>query len=416
MRICLLLAQGNMFAGGQGVYTYYLTQELVRLGHEVHLIVGPPYPDMPPGVQLHFVESYSSWRMWELRRFVLPENLAALLHPVNLAELATSSRGMFSDLGAFSLRAFSLFCDLRHKIKFDVVHDNQSLGYGSLLIRATGVPVVATLHHPLTLDRKHAMQGTKSTREKIKWIVFYPFFMQGLVARRTDRLIVVSRAVGQDAIREFAVRPEKLRVIHNGVDTQRFEPQALARRPNSLIFVGNSDNWTKGTRYLFAALARLRHLHFRLTMVGRVEAQLEWTVRLVDQLSLRDNIDFVGHVSTEQLADLYATSELAVCPSLYEGFGLPALEAMACGTPVVGTRTGGLPEVIEHGVTGLLVPPADVAALADAIARLMTDDRRRGEMGKAARDSAVERFSWASTAARTLDVYQEVAEEFRTRV
>jgi glycosyltransferase involved in cell wall biosynthesis len=142
--------------------------------------------------------------------------------------------------------------------------------------------------------------------------------------------------------------------------------------------------------------------------VDRPREALELAPRLVAELGLEDRVTFSGRVSREELVRLYSRSELMVSPSLYEGFGLPAAEAMACGTAVVATTAGAFPEVIEDGVTGLLVPPADAAALADAIARLMNDAALRRRMGEAGRARIEEHFTWRQTALKTAALYEEV--------
>jgi len=411
MRVCFLLHQGNMYSGGQGVYLSNLTRELAAIGHEVHVIVGPPWPDTAPDVAIHRVKTFSVYRLLETGRpWFYGRDPLEFFQPLNFYELATSRMGMFSVMFAFSFRAYQAFRELSACLHFDLVHDVQVLGYGTLLIRALGLPVVANIHHPLAIDRRNAVLQARTVREKMRRIAFYPFWMQELTARRLDRIITGSLNSAASVGQAFRLPPERIAVVHDGVDAEAYRPlEGVEKKPGGLLYVGNSEDRNKGARYLLEALHLLKgKLDIRLTLVDRPREALELAPRLVAELSLKDRVTFSGRVSREELVRLYNRSELVVSPSLYEGFGLPAAEAMACGVPVVATTAGALPEVVEDGVTGLLVPPADAAALADAIAHLMSDATLRRRMGEAGRTRIGEHFTWRQTALRTAALYEEV--------
>jgi glycosyltransferase involved in cell wall biosynthesis len=416
MRVCFLLHQGNMYSGGQGVYLSNVTRELAALGHEVHVIVGPPWPDTAPGVIVHRLKTFSVYRLLETRRFwFYGRDPLEFFQPLNFYELATSRMGMFSVMFAFSFRAYQALRELAVRHRFDLVHDVQVLGYGTLLIRASGLPVVANIHHPLAIDRRNAVVQARTLKEKVRRVAFYPFWMQELVARRLDRIITGSLNSAASVGKAFRLPPEKLAAIHDGVDAETFRPlEGVEKEPGSLLYVGNSEDRNKGARYLLEALHLLKSgrgpagLDLHLTLVDRPREALELAPRLVAEFGLEDQVTFSGRVTREELVRLYNRSELVVSPSLYEGFGLPAAEAMACGVPVVATTAGAFPEVIDHGVTGLLVSPGDPAALAEAIAQLMDDAALRRRMGDAGRARIEERFTWRQTALRTAALYGEV--------
>ncbi len=408
MKVCFLLHQGSMYSGGQGVYLHHVTREMAALGNEVHVIVGPPYPELADRVQMHKVETYSVYRLLETGRlFFFGRDPRSFFHPLNFYELATSRFGMFSAMSAFSFRAYRKLSDLVQTHRFDIIHDVQVLGYGTLLIKANGLPVVANIHHPLQVDRANSVRQARSLAGKLTWLRFYPFFMQEIVARRVDRIITGSCNSAAEVASNFRLPPEQVAVIYDGVDTEAFRPLDLHREPASILFVGNSDDRNKGARYLLEALALLKDRRdYRLTVVDRKEAYL--VPALAGELGLGDRVTLTGRVSREELARLYNLHQLLVSPSLYEGFGLPAAEAMACGTPVVATTAGAFPEVIEDGVSGLLVPPADARALAGAIERALDDQELQRRLSEAGRQRIVERFSWRETAKQTLALYQEV--------
>jgi glycosyltransferase involved in cell wall biosynthesis len=416
MRICFLLHQGNIYSGGQGVYTYHVTREMARLGNEVHLIMGPPYMEVAEGVHVHKVKTFSVIRLLETGRFwFYGREPLEFFHPLNFYELATSRAGMFSVMAAFSFRAYQRYRELAQVQPFDIVHDDQGLGYGVLLIKASGVPVVANIHHPLSIDCRNAVMEAPTLRQKVRRIIFYPFFMQEMVARRLDRIITGSENSARSVGQAFRLPPHRISAIHDGVDTDTFRPREdVARVPNSILFVGNSDDRNKGARYLLEALHLLRdELDLHLTVVDRPIAQM--VPYMLERLGLHGRVTLTGRVPRDELVRQYCRSELLVSPSLYEGFGLPAAEAMACGMPVIATTAGAFPEIIEDGVSGLLVPPGDVAALAAAIRRLMADVQLREELGRAARKRIVDTFSWQQTTVRTLALYQEVISKKASR-
>jgi glycosyltransferase involved in cell wall biosynthesis len=399
-----------MYSGGQGVYTAQVTRELAALGHEVHLIVGPPWPDTDPAVTVHRVPSYSVYRLLETQRmWFYGRPLRSVFSPLNFYELASSRFGQFSVMSAFSWRAYAKWRELQRVHAFDIVHDVQVLGYGSLMIHASGMPMVANIHHPLSIDRMNQIQQAAGTKMKMHRAMFYPFFMQEVVARRMDRIITGSHNSRASVQEAFALRDDQITAIHDGVDTRVFRPLGLAKRPRSLLFVGgNSDDRNKGARYLLLAakILRDRGVEFHLTLKDRADAQM--APALIRELGIGDSVTHLGHVSTDELVRLYNEHELMVSPSLYEGFGLPAAEAMACGTPVVATTAGAFPETIADDETGVLVPPADARALADAIEALLSDAGRRAAMGAAGARRMEAMFSWRACAEKTLALYADV--------
>ncbi|MDY6917078.1 MAG: glycosyltransferase family 4 protein [Chloroflexota bacterium] len=394
-----------MYCGGQGVYLYYLARELHRLGHEVHAIVGPPYPDIPDGVIEHRVENLN------FLEFGFPKQQPfKLMNLLNLYELAVTQIGMFPEMFSFSLRAYHKLRQLLRNHRFDIIHDNQTLGYGVLMMKGFGIPVVATVHHPLPIDKKTDLAYMEKTGARIHRILFYPFVMQHLVTRKMDRIITVSENAARETMDAFRVPKDRIRVVYNGIDTEMFSNRdGGIKERGRIIVVANSADRKKGIVYLLRAVQILRQeMDVKLTIVDRGLPDNKYTPALVSRYGLDENVTFTGRVSVEDLVKHYGRAEVAAVPSLYEGFGLPAAEAMSCGVPVVSTNAGALPEVVEDGRGGILVPPRDSRALAAAIRRLLTDESLREEMGREGRRRVEERFDWAEAARRTVEVYQEV--------
>ena len=331
--------------------------------------------------------------------------------PLKLYEYLAVCLGTFPEPFTFSIRAYNRLRGLMPHYKFDVVHDNQCLAYGLLLMKRLKIPVVATIHHPIPIDREIEFSLAKNLWDKFRLMRFFSFVgMQYRVSPRLDRVITVSQSSAEDIRRIFKVPDNALRVIHNGIDTDLFNCDGNApKEPHSLIMVSSGGGHTKGVPYLLQALHTLRReVEVKLTIVGNNHPDCE-QVRLVKENGLEDIVTFTGGIEREELARRYARAEIAVAPSLYEGFGLPTAEAMACQLPVVVARAGALPEVIgKDGETGILVPPADSDTLATAIKRLLDDGALRRRMGEAGRKRVQENFSWEQAAKKAVQVYEEL--------
>jgi len=414
MRICLLTYRGNPYSGGQGIYVYYLSREFRRMGHEVEVIAGAPLPEVSEGVILHKLRSSSIYHPGSSFR----KNLPDVRNVVDLCELCASRLGIFAEPWAFSFRAYARLKELCKQRRFDIIHDNQGLGYGLLLMERLRIPVIATIHHPLPIDRQADLEQAGGFRQRWRIRRFYSFIrMQAFVARRLDRIITVSKSSAKDARLMFKVPDDRITVIYNGIDTEIYDGHKEAGQGrNGLIMVANTDDRKKGVLYLLQALQLLKNDWAKLTIVddaARHSSYVEdvgplpsYGSKLVREFNLDGMVRFTGRLTRDQLAQQYAAARIAVVPSLYEGFGLPAAEAMACGTPVIATTGGALPEVV--GNAGMLVPPADAAALAHAIRQLLKDQQAQQRMSEAGKKRVKEQFSWEQAARRTLDVYREV--------
>jgi glycosyltransferase involved in cell wall biosynthesis len=241
--------------------------------------------------------------------------------------------------------------------------------------------------------------------------MFYSFLiMQHFVAKRMDRVIAVSDVSAEDTKNVFKLRDEQVRVVPNGIDTDVFRKvDEVKKEPNSVLMVGNTEDRKKGVVYLIKAIQLLKDdLDVRLSIVDRQGDFTKYAPRLVAEHGVQDRVTFTGRLGVDELVNRYSASEVAVTASLYEGFGLPCAEAMSCGTPVVATKAGALPQIVGDDGAGILVPPADPPALARAIRRLLSDGSLRQSMGIAARKRIEESFSWEIAAKKTLAVYEEV--------
>jgi len=408
LRICLLTYRGNPTCGGQGVYIKYLSRALKDLGHEVDVLSGPPYPELGEGIHLHELPGLDLYNPEHLFKVM---NLRELASPLNQLEFISMCTGGFPEPFTFGFRACRHL--RRQKMRYDVVHDNQSLSYGILGIAGCGYPTVATIHHPITVDRETEMRAAGSWLRRMKVRRWYSFLaMQKRVSRRLSHIITVSECSLKDIGREFRIDPHRFRVVPNGINTDYFYPLPGVKRADNLILVTNSaDTPLKGLRYLLEAVAAIRkERELQVVVIGKPKKDGE-IEHLIRELALGDRVRFTGRIEYEEFARYYAEATMAVIPSLYEGFGMPAGEAMACGAPVISTSGGALPEVV--GEAGILVQPGDTESLREAIVSLLNDPERRRRLGQAGLAKVRTSLTWRHAAQKTVEVYREAIDAHR---
>ena len=405
MRIALLSYRSKTHCGGQGVYVRHLSRGLVELGHEVEVFSGQPYPDgLDPRVRLTKVPSLDLYREPDPFRVPRPSEIR---DRIDLLELFTMWSAGFPEPRTFCLRVARILAARR--AEFDVVHDNQSLG-AALLGIAEDMPLVATVHHPITRDRVLEVAAAKWWRKPLvrRWYGFAE--MQKRVARRIPELLTVSTTSGADIAEDFGVAADQLHVVPLGVDTDLFRP-AEHRVPGRIIAIASADVPLKGVSNLLHAVARLRaHHNLDVQLVSKLEPNGP-TEKLIAELGISDIVHSSSGLPDDELAGLLASAEIACIPSLYEGFSLPAVEAMASGTPIVASRAGALPEVLgAEGECARLVPPGDIDQLTDVLGELLDSPAQRRKLGAAGRQRALDVFSWESVAAQTVAVYEKAIE------
>ena len=404
LRVAYLTYRGKPHVGGQGVYTRHLTKALADLGHTVEVFGGQPYPVLDDRITMHKLPSLDIFNdtypgrvpaYWEIKTWP------------DVVETARFMTGQFSEPLAFSKRALRTLTPRVND--FDLVHDNQCLGWDILKIEKL-IPTIVTLHHPITKDRELEMSHAPSRWKRRSVGRWYSFVdMQGKVASKMPRIVVVSENSITDINKDMGVSRDRMRLVPVGVDPDLFKPLPnIAREPGRLITTASADVALKGLSYLLEAMALLRKdRDIRLTIIGKPRPG--HSMDLIDSLGLRPHIDFVSGVTDERIVELYAEAELAVVPSLYEGFSLPAIEAMSTGICLVATDGGALPEVTgTHNETVLQCPAANAEALAAAIATGLDSAELRARIGEAGRQRVVSRWTWKHCAELTVEQYREV--------
>ena len=406
LSLAYLTYRGKPHVGGQGVYTRHLTKALVDLGHSVEVFGGQPYPVLDERIAMHKLPSLDLFNdqypgrlpgYWEIKTWP------------DFVETARLVRGQFAEPLAFSKRAYR---ELKLRANdFHLVHDNQCLGWDILKIEKM-IPTIVTLHHPITKDRELEMTHAATARRRKSLKRWYSFVeMQGKVASQMPRIVVVSENSINDINKDMGVSRDRMRLVPVGVDPELFKPLPnVQRQPGRLITTASADVALKGLSFLLEAMAKLRtERDIRLTIIGKPRPG--HSMDLIESLGLKPYIDFVSGVPDERIVELYAEAELAVVPSLYEGFSLPAIEAMSTGICLVATDGGALPEVTgTDGETVLQCPAGNADALAATLRRGLDDEDLRQRVGLAGRERVVSRWSWRHCAELTVDQYREVLE------
>ncbi len=407
LRIALLGYRSHPHVGGQGIYLHYLSKALVDLGHSVDVISGPPYPELDERVQLIQLPSLDLYAHPNPTRALRPTHFLSL---ADFYEWWSKLSGAFGEPYSFGRRLQHYF--KKYKPQYDIVHDNQSLCYGLLALQKRGVNVIATVHHPITQDRDLALAAT--TEKGQRWLInrWYSFLvMQKNVVQKLNHVITVSHQSQRDIVAAFDRPAEQIHVIPNGVDAGVFKPlEHITRTAFRLITTASSDQPLKGLNVLLRAMAQLRNefpaLH--LIVIGKLKENGE-TQKELQALNLQDAVHFKSGISNQQLVEEYAQASIAIVPSLYEGFGLPAAEAMACAVPLICSDGGALPEVV--GDAARLVSAGNVDELQTALRELLSDDNARAQLGARGRAHIQQQLSWDCVGKKMERYYYQVVQQ-----
>jgi len=404
LRICLLGYRSHPFVGGQGVYLNYLSKALVDIGHSVDVISGPPYPQLDPRVSL--IEK-PSLDLFAAKSHVMALRPKHLKSWSDFFEWWAMLTGGFAEPYTFGRRVAKHM--KRHGSNYDIVHDNQSLGYGLLKIQQQGIPTIATVHHPITRDRQLALDAAPNWRQRLLVRRWHSFLgMQKQVVQKLDHIVTVSECSRTDIADAFDRPESKIGLIYNGIDTDTFKPQAdVERKPFRIMTTASADQPLKGLKFLLDAIAQLKPKYpaIELLIVGKLSEGGQ-TEKQLKRLKLKSSVNFVTGITTEALVKYYSEASVVVSPSLYEGFGLPAGEAMACGCAVVSSDGGALPEVV--GDAGLVVPAGDSEALAGALDALLSNDDLRQKLSQLGRQRILDAFCWKVAAREFTDYYHRI--------
>ncbi len=404
LRVALLSYRSDPKVGGQGVYVDYLASALAAAGAKVDVISGPPYPELSQGIRLVKLPSLDLYSKPHHGHYALrPRHL---LSPTDTYEYFGHLSGKFVEPYSFGQRAFAHLKQI--KAQYDVVLDNQTLATGIEKIRTDiGLPLTTMIHHPITHDRRLALAAATTWQDRFlvrRWYAFHR--MQVRVARRLPAITCPSEAAKADIVSEFGVDADRILPIPLGVDQATFRPSTKTQRAKQrIITTASADTPLKGLHVLLEAYHQILQTRpdTELVVIGKLRRGLARDV--IKTRELEPYVQFKSDLSREALAEEFRTATVAVTPSMYEGFGLPAAEAMSCGTPVIVTDGGALPEVA--GDAGVIVPKGNAEALAAAITDILTQPDHHAEVADACLTRAQNTFNWEKIAPKYLDFFQQ---------
>ena len=402
LRICLLSYRSNPHCGGQGVYIKNISRALKDIGHNVEVVSGPPYPELDSDILLHSLENLDLYNPDDLFRTPRIDELKKFPNLIEWLDVCTMG---YPEPLTFGMRAINFI--KRNKKQYDIVHDNQCLSYGIQKI-SRHIPLVATIHHPMTVDRNLAVRSAPNFFRKLQQLRWYSFVgMQKRVAKNISKIITVSNCSANDISKAYNININRFRIVPNGIDITKFYPISRIKRiPYRIITTNSADTPLKGLIYLLQAVSSIRKKRkIELYVVGSPKKN-GIVEKMVSKLNLKNNVIFLGRISNSEFVTQYAKAGIAVIPSLYEGFGLPAGEAMACAIPVISTTGGALPEVV--GDAGILVPPKNAYALEKAILHIFDNPQKAEILGKKGLQRVHKFFTWENAAKKTVDIYREV--------
>jgi len=390
-------------ADTQATYVHDINRHLVRRGHCV-TVVTPGDPSQPPTDTFDGVE---------VIRF--PMDIPADLSYGHVAQSRVNWLGRLTRLavmGNYLDAQYRATLALARERKADVIHAHWAIPTGPAAVLAAKrlrLRSVITMHGGdvyVNREQGYDFPTRWYVRPALKWTL-----------RHADALTAITDDCRQHALRAGAP-DERIRLVFNGTDLRRFSPSNNGRAElpfgPQMIFACRQLFPRKGIRFLLQAAAKVKPQFPALKVVIAGDGfERPDLLRLAAELGIADDVTFLGWVPNAELPPYYRAAALSVIPSLEEGFGIPAAEAMGCEVPVVATDAGGLPEVVEHGVTGLVVPRGNADAIANAMTSLLGDPALRHRMGQAGRQRALRLFDWDRTAEQLEQIYGELGARAR---
>jgi len=295
---------------------------------------------------------------------------------------------------------FSLYINLNldrivKKYKPDLLQAYGGPG-GVLLLRKSPIPLIYVANHTYAQQFKHLKRP------------IYTFLMrlEKKGYNLSKKIIAISSTTKDSLVKDYGISPRKIEVIPVGIDTNVFRPLKIKKIPNSMLYVGRLHE-RKGLPYLIKAIKTVRkeipNLKLYIIGDGNLRSPLQENIK---GENLSDNIIFLGKVSEEELIKWYNKVEVFVLPSLFEGFGIVCVEAMACGIPVIGTRVPGIVDIIKNRKNGILIPSKNSKKLANAIIGLLKDEKLRQLLGENGKKEVIERFDWDMISQEFINVYK----------
>ena len=409
LKIAILSYRSAPFGGGQGIYVYELSKALNSIGHNVDVISGPPYPELIADIELVKLPGLNLFSTFQFR-----ERLKIFFHTKNKSlddwyEFSSTLMGGFPELQTFGNRAKIFLSDKN----YDAVIDNQSISFGMIDIQKSK-PLIEIMHHPITKDYFYDLKfarGLVQRLSKMRWFSFLK--MQKKVAKQIKVVVTPSLNSKQDIHHDFKVPMQNIQVIPNGIDFNTFcALPNIVPRVNGVITTASADVPLKGLDFSLHAIARLKSEYpdIKLTVIGSPRAEGH-TERLIKRLKLEEQVSFKTNLTKEEITHEYAKSSVAVVSSLYEGFGFPVGEAMACATPLVATNVASIPEIT--GSFAQLIPAEDEEAIYQGIKNIFQKPQKYKIQAELGREHIIENFNWMKIGHAYEKLLYQIIDDFK---
>tara|TARA_B100001027_G_scaffold110591_1_gene76247 strand:- start:299 stop:1537 length:1239 start_codon:yes stop_codon:yes gene_type:complete len=409
LKIALLSYRSAPFSGGQGIFVKELSNALSKRGHEVDIISGPPMPTLDLGINLIKLESLNLFETFSFRERVLKLWNKKNRDILDYYDFFKTLIGGFPEMYSFGERVKKY---LSQKKDYDIVIDNQSLSLGMLEIQKN-YPFIEIIHHPITKDFKYDLIYSNSYIQRFFKKRWYSFLkMNKKVAPKLKKIITVSLNSKKDIAIDFKIDAKRISVIPNGLDLEVFKKKnGLKRERFKIVTVASADTPLKGLDITLKAISLIlkKYPNTKLSVLGNPRENGH-TERVIRQLNLTNHVSFKTNLSKNEVAYEYQSSSLAVISSLYEGFGFPAAEAMACGTPIISSNTSALPEIVQD--FGQLYEPGNSDALKDCIENFYLNRSSFNELAKKGCQYANETFNWEKIALDYEEQFLETIDKF----
>ena len=397
------------FGGGQGIFIYELSKALQKLGHTVDIISGPPYPAHEPNINL-----IKSPGLDLFSTFVFKERVKIFFNKKNkslddLYEFLSVLFGSFPEMKTFGNRVNKL---LKNN-SYDIIIDNQSISYGMLKIQES-IPLIEIINHPITKDYQYDMLFSKGVIQKLsKWRWFSFLKMQKKVASKLNVISTPSHNSMRDIEKDFNVARGKIAVIPNGIDFNIFRPlKNISRIPNRLITTASADVPLKGLDFTLGAISLLREdfPDIKLVVIGSPRHGGH-TERLIRKLQIEAHVSFKSNLTKQEIAQEYSQSSVAIVSSLYEGFGFPVGEAMACAIPLIATNVASIPEITSSFCQ--LIPSKSSEVIAQSLKNVLNDPDKYQLLADSGRKHIIDNFDWSKIAQLYENLINKTIKDFK---
>ncbi len=393
VEVCFVSPEYLPLSGGTGSYVYYLSKELIKNGYTTSIVTG--YGETKD------IKLNNRQRAFFLKTFKAPIIRSFL----------------------FAGNAFQKLKKINDKISVDITHINLPLVPSFAVPKNFGKTLITTVHSTWkgeaeAIKNEPYSRLNSNERFMISFNRVLRFFEEQTL-ERSNKLIAVSDFTRRELLKYYHVKEDKIRVIHNGVDIHKFAPPEDKIKVKQELGFNNKDLNILSVGRLYArkglftliksvSLVTKKYRNIKLIISGKGQSnEMKKLVDYAEKLGIRSNILFTGYFPDAKLPKLYQAADIFAFSTFYENLPFAVLEALSSRLPVVTTKVGGIPEMIEDGKNGFLVSPANSAELADRILYLIDNPTKASEMANKARETVENRFDWSLIVKKVMKVYRE---------